>query len=97
MYLDLKNPPNVLSTSLSKTGKDTKKVHVCSDRIKKAERLQIGNIFQTLVDLEDDDMDISHDIQNPPIQGLQLVVQSIKLIHKVRNVRIVEYIKKMYA
>ena len=27
---DLKNPPNELSTSLPKTGKDTKKVHMCS-------------------------------------------------------------------
>ena len=62
--LDFKHPPNGSSSSLPKTEKDTKKVHVCSDRIKKAEqRLQIGNSFQILADLEDD-MDISHDIQN---------------------------------
>ena len=67
--LDLKNPTDGSSTSLPKTVKDTKKVHVCSDRIKKAEqRLQIGNSFQTLTDLEDDDRDISHDIQKPPIK-----------------------------
>ena len=59
MTLDLKRPSNGSRTSLPKTGKDTKKVHVCSDRIKKAEQcLQIGNNFQTLADLEDDDMDI---------------------------------------
>ena len=67
--LDLTNPPNGSSTSFPKTGKDTNKIHVCSDRIKKAEqRLQVGNIFQTLADLEDDDMDISHDIQKTPIK-----------------------------
>ena len=56
-------------SSLLKTGKDTKNIHVYSDRIKMAEqRLQIGNSFQTLADLEDDDMDISHDIQKPPIK-----------------------------
>ena len=33
-----------------------------------AERLQISNSFQTLADLGDDDMDISHDIQKPPIK-----------------------------
>ena len=32
------------------------------------QRLQIGNSFQTLADLEDDDMDISHDIQKPSIK-----------------------------
>ena len=32
------------------------------------QHLQIGSNFQTLADLEDDDMDISHDIQNPPIK-----------------------------
>ena len=69
MSLDLKSPTNGWSSSLPKTVKDTKKVHVCSDRIKKAEqRLQIGNSFQTLADLEDDDMDISHGIQKPPIK-----------------------------
>ena len=57
--LDLKNPSNGSSTSLPKTGKDTKKVE---------QRLQIGNSFQNLTDLEDDDMDISHDIQKPPIK-----------------------------
>ena len=67
--LDLKKPTNGSSSSLPKTVKDTKKVHVCSDRIKKAEqRLQVGNSFQTLADLEDDDMDISHDIEKPPIK-----------------------------
>ena len=67
--LDLKKPTNGSSSSLPKTVKDTKKVHVCSDRIKKAEqRLQIRNSFQTLADLEDDDMDISHDIQKSPIK-----------------------------
>ena len=69
MSLDLKKPTNGSSSSLPKTVKDTKKVHVCSDRIKKAEqRLQVGNSFQTLADLEDDDMDISHDIDKPPIK-----------------------------
>ena len=69
MTLDLTNPTNGSNTSLPKIVKDTKKVHVCSDRIKMAEqRLQIGNSFQTLADLEDDDMDISHNIQKPSIK-----------------------------
>ena len=65
--LDLKNLSNWSSTGLPNTGKDTKKVHVCSDRIKKAEQgLQISNNFQNLADLGDNDMDVSDQIQNPP-------------------------------
>ena len=46
--LDLKSPSTGLSTSLLKTEKDTKKVHVCSDQIKKAEhRFQVSNSFHT--------------------------------------------------
>ena len=63
------NPSNGPRTKLPKRGKDAKKVHVCSDRIKRAEqRLQIGNSFQTLADLKDDDMAISHDIQKPSVK-----------------------------
>ena len=36
--LDYKNPQNRSSTSLPKTGKDTKKPHVNSDRLKKVEQ-----------------------------------------------------------
>ena len=66
--LDVKHPSNGSSTNHSKRGKDAKKVHVCSDRIKRAEqRLQIGNSFKPLAELEDDDMAISHDIQKPSV------------------------------
>ena len=53
----------------SKQEKTPQKVHVSSDRIKNAEqRLQIGNSFETIADLGDDDMDISYDIQQPPAE-----------------------------
>ena len=51
----------------TKTGKDTKKTHVSSDRLKKAEQhLPIGNSYQTLADLGEDDMDVCLQTQRPP-------------------------------
>ena len=65
--LEFKNPQNRSSTSLPKTEKDTKKTHVSSDRLKKAEQhLPIGNSYQTLADLGEDDMDVCLQTQRPP-------------------------------
>ena len=65
--LEFKNPQNRSSTSLPKTEKDTKKTHVSSDRLKKAEQhLLIGNSYQTLTDLGEDDMDVFSQTQRPP-------------------------------
>ena len=67
-WVEHESPQN--SKKKKKKKRKRKKGHVCSNRIKKKaqQRLQIGNSFQTLADLEDDDMDISHDIQKPPIK-----------------------------